>query len=57
MRPLASRLSELETALVNAVTRKDARRGGGVRGGDGVRGDADPGDDARRGEEVVAWVR
>ena len=41
----------LETALVNAVTRKDARRG------DGVRGDADPGDDARRGEEVVAWVR
>jgi hypothetical protein len=41
----------LGTTLVNAVTRRDARRG------DGVRGDAETGDEARRGEEVVAWVR
>jgi hypothetical protein len=44
----------LGTTLVSAVTR------GGARRSEGLRGDAEPGDGrngARRGEEVVAWVR
>ena len=47
----------LGTTLVDAVARAaDARRSGAPRS-DSPRGATEPGDNAPRGDEVVAWVR